>query len=48
MQSYVYFVLQNRSAQEVANLLDIKPNTVYQHKVRIEKMIQKFVMEFNQ
>lgn len=48
MQSYVYFVLQNRSAQEVANLLDIKPNTVYQHKARIEKMLQKFAMEFDQ
>lgn len=47
-QSYMYFVFQNMSAQEVANLLDIKPNTVYQHKARIEKMLQKFAMEFDQ
>lgn len=46
-QSYMYFVFQNMSAQEVANLLDIKPNAVYQHKARVEKMIQKFVMEFD-
>lgn len=47
-QSYIYFALQDMSAQEVANLLDIKPNAVYQHKARIERMMQKFVMEFDQ
>ena len=47
-QSYMYFALQDMSAQEVANLLDIKPNAVYQHKARIERMMQKFVMEFDQ
>ena len=43
LQSYDYFVRQNLSAKEVANLLDIKPNAVYQHKARVEEMLREII-----
>ena len=43
LQSYDYFVRQNLPAKEVANLLDIKPNAVYQHKARIEEMLREII-----
>ena len=43
LQSYDYFVRQNLSAKEVANLLDIKPNAVYQHKTRVEEMLREII-----
>lgn len=43
LQSYDYFVRQNLSAKEVANLLGIKPNAVYQHKARVEEMLRESI-----
>lgn len=45
LQSYDYFVRQNLSAKEVANLLDIKPNAVYQHKARVEEMLREIIKQ---
>lgn len=43
LQSYDYFVRQNLPAKEVAKLLNIKPNAVYQHKARVEEMLREIV-----
>lgn len=42
-QSYYLFVVENISAKEVAKMLDIKPNAVYQHKSRVEEMLREIV-----
>ena len=48
LQSYDYFVRQNLSAKEVANLLDIKPNAVYQHKARVEEMLREIIKSLDE
>jgi len=38
-QSYHLFVVEGLPAKEVAQMLEIKPNAVYQHKSRVEEML---------
>lgn len=47
LQSYDYFVRQKLPAKKVANLLNIKSNAVYQHKVRVEEMLRAIVKELD-
>lgn len=42
-QSYHLFVLEELPAKEVAKMLEIKPNAVYQHKSRVEEMLREIV-----
>ena len=48
LQSYDLFVLQDLPAKEVAKLLSIKPNAVYQHKARVEEMLREIVGELDE
>lgn len=48
LQSYDLFVRQNLPAKEVANLLSIKANAVYQHKSRVEEMLREIVKELDE
>ena len=48
LQSYDFFVRKNLSAKEVASMLDIKPNAVYQHKSRVEEMLRQIVKELDE
>lgn len=48
LQSYDLFVRQDLAAKEVAELLGIKPNAVYQHKARVEEMLREIVKEFDE
>ncbi len=48
LQSYDLFVLQKLPAKEVANLLSIKANAVYQHKARVEEMLKDIVKELDE
>lgn len=47
LQSYDYFVRQELPAKEVAKLLDIKPNAVYQHKARVEEMLREIIKQLD-
>ena len=47
LQSYDLFVRQNLPAKEVASMLDIKANAVYQHKSRVEEMLRQIVKELD-
>jgi len=47
LQSYDLFVRQNLPAKEVAAMLDIKANAVYQHKSRVEEMLRQIVKELD-
>ena len=42
-QSYHLFVMEELPAKEVAKMLEIKPNAVYQHKSRVEEMLREIV-----
>ena len=48
LQSYDLFVRNDLSAKEVAAMLDIKPNAVYQHKSRVEEMLRQIVRELDE
>ena len=48
LQSYDLFVRKNLPAKEVASLLGIKPNAVYQHKSRVEEMLRQIVKELDE
>ena len=48
LQSYDLFVRKNLPAKEVASMLDIKPNAVYQHKSRVEEMLRQIVKELDE
>ena len=48
LQSYDLFVRQGIPAKEVAQMLELKPNAVYQHKARVEEMLREIVREFNE
>ena len=48
LQSYDLFVRESLSAKEVASMLDIKPNAVYQHKSRVEEMLRQIVKELDE
>ncbi len=48
LQSYDLFVRQNLPAREVASLLGIKANAVYQHKSRVEEMLRQIVKELDE
>lgn len=48
LQSYDLFVRQQLPAREVAEMLGIKPNAVYQHKARVEAMLREIVMELDE
>lgn len=43
LQSYDCFVRQNLPAKQVAKLLGITPNAVYQHRYRVEEMLRNIV-----
>ena len=47
LQSYHLFVFENRPAREVARLLGIKANAVYQQKSRIETMLREIAGELD-
>jgi RNA polymerase sigma factor (sigma-70 family) len=42
-QSYHLFVIEGLPAKNVARMLEIKPNAVYQHKSRVEEMLREIV-----
>lgn len=42
-QSYHLFVVEQLPAKQVAKLLEIKANAVYQHKTRVEEMLREIV-----
>ena len=48
LQSYDLFVRQQLPAKEVARLLSIKPNAVYQHKARVEEMLREIAEELDE
>ena len=48
LQSYDLFVRHGLHAKEVAALLDLKPNAVYQHKSRVETMLRQIVKELDE
>ena len=48
LQSYDLFVRQQLPAKEVAKLLSIRPNAVYQHKARVEEMLRQIVRELDE
>ena len=48
LQSYDLFVRKNLPARQVAALLGIKPNAVYQHKHRVEAMLGTLVKELDE
>ena len=48
LQSYDLFVRQGLPAKEVAAMLDIKPNAVYQHKSRVEEMLRRIAGELDE
>lgn len=47
LQSYDYFVRQDLPAKEVAKLLGIKQNAVYQHKTRVEEMLREIIKQLD-
>ena len=48
LQSYDLFVRQELPAGEVAAMLGIRPNAVYQHKSRVENMLRQIVKELDE
>ncbi len=48
LQSYDLFVRKALPAREVASMLGIKPNAVYQHKSRVEEMLSRIVKELDE
>ncbi len=47
LQSYDLFVRQGLPAREVAKLLEIKTNAVYQHRARVEEKLREIVRELD-
>jgi RNA polymerase sigma-70 factor (ECF subfamily) len=48
LQSYDLFVRQGLPAREVAAMLGIKANAVYQHKSRVEEMLRRIAGELDE
>ena len=48
LQSFDLFVRQGLPAKEVAQLLEIRPNAVYQHKARVEAMLREIVRQLDE